>query len=78
MHPGYGFLSENQAFASRLYDIGVEFIGPSSYSIYAMGDKLESKQLAKKIGVHTIPGFSGVIENTDHAVKIGESIRSEI
>jgi propionyl-CoA carboxylase alpha chain len=73
VHPGYGFLSENLTFAAKLCEMNVEFIGPSSYSIYAMGDKIESKRLAKKAGVHIIPGYDGVIEDAKQAVNIGKT-----
>ena len=56
VHPGYGFLSENSAFADALADIGVTFIGPSSSAIALMGDKIKSKKLAKSAGVSTVPG----------------------
>jgi propionyl-CoA carboxylase alpha chain len=74
VHPGYGFLSENTKFAQQLADIGVEFIGPSSYSIESMGDKIQSKLIAKKAGVNVIPGFDGVITDLDHCLKISNEI----
>jgi hypothetical protein len=61
VHPGYGFLSENAAFVKRLEKEGLVFIGPGDHAIHAMGDKIESKLLAQKAGVNTIPGFLGVI-----------------
>src|SRR2546428_661294 len=61
VHPGYGFLSENQAFVAELEKAGVAFIGPPSKAIYSMGDKIESKKLAKEAGVHVIPGYLGEI-----------------
>ncbi|XP_033637498.1 propionyl-CoA carboxylase alpha chain, mitochondrial-like [Asterias rubens] len=68
VHPGYGFLSENKDFAKRLTSEGVVFIGPGTQAIQAMGDKIESKILAKNAGVHTIPGFDGVIKDEEEAV----------
>ncbi|KAJ3242047.1 hypothetical protein HDU78_001540 [Chytriomyces hyalinus] len=74
VHPGYGFLSENSHFVKRLDDEGVVFIGPSSDSMFKMGDKIESKKIAKAAGVHTIPGFQGEVEGLEHAVKIANDI----
>uniref|UniRef100_A0A452DUJ3 Propionyl-CoA carboxylase alpha chain, mitochondrial n=1 Tax=Capra hircus TaxID=9925 RepID=A0A452DUJ3_CAPHI len=62
VHPGYGFLSENKEFAKRLAAEDVIFIGPDTHAIQAMGDKIESKLLAKKAKVNTIPGFDGVVK----------------
>uniref|UniRef100_A0A8B9GCV7 Propionyl-CoA carboxylase alpha chain, mitochondrial n=1 Tax=Amazona collaria TaxID=241587 RepID=A0A8B9GCV7_9PSIT len=62
VHPGYGFLSENREFARRLASEGITFIGPDTHAIQAMGDKIESKLLAKNAKVNTIPGFDGVFE----------------
>ncbi len=74
VHPGYGFLSEKTAFAEALAKIGVAFIGPKPHAITAMGDKIESKKLAKKAGVSTIPGYTDVIDGPEHAVKIARDI----
>jgi len=74
LHPGYGFLSENGAFSKLLADNGITFIGPSAYSIHAMGDKIESKKLAKKSGVITIPGYMGEVKDTAEARKIANEI----
>uniref|UniRef100_A0A8B9KG70 Propionyl-CoA carboxylase subunit alpha n=1 Tax=Astyanax mexicanus TaxID=7994 RepID=A0A8B9KG70_ASTMX len=62
VHPGYGFLSENKEFARRLAADGVSFIGPDTHAIQAMGDKIESKLIAKAAKVNTIPGFDGVVK----------------
>ncbi|MGH0157901.1 UNVERIFIED_CONTAM: hypothetical protein FKN15_051633 [Acipenser sinensis] len=62
VHPGYGFLSENKEFARRLAAEGVTFIGPDTHAIQAMGDKIESKLIAKNAKVNTIPGFDGVVK----------------
>ena len=74
VHPGYGFLSENAAFFDALDAAGVEFIGPETLAIKAMGDKIESKLLAQKAGVSTVPGYTEVIKDTDHAVEIAGKI----
>lgn len=65
IHPGYGFLSENASFAGKVESANVTFIGPSSHSIRAMGDKAESKILMKKAGVPTVPGFEGLESEKD-------------
>ncbi|XP_038127131.1 propionyl-CoA carboxylase alpha chain, mitochondrial [Cyprinodon tularosa] len=74
VHPGYGFLSENKEFAKRLAEEGVTFIGPDTHAIQAMGDKIESKLIAKAAKVNTIPGFDGVVKTADEAVKIAQQI----
>ncbi|MDV7338508.1 acetyl/propionyl/methylcrotonyl-CoA carboxylase subunit alpha [Terasakiella sp. A23] len=74
VHPGYGFLSENAAFFDALDEAGIEFIGPEKLAIQAMGDKIESKLLAQKAGVSTVPGYTEVIKDTDHAVEISNKI----
>ncbi|XP_018432126.1 PREDICTED: propionyl-CoA carboxylase alpha chain, mitochondrial isoform X1 [Nanorana parkeri] len=74
VHPGYGFLSENKEFARRLAAENVTFIGPDTHAIQAMGDKIESKLLAKNAKVNTIPGFDGVVKDADEAVRIAGEI----
>jgi propionyl-CoA carboxylase alpha chain len=74
VHPGYGFLSEREAFARALAQAGIVFIGPNPGAIAAMGDKIESKKAAAKADVSTVPGFLGVIEDERHAVKIADGI----
>ena len=74
VHPGYGFLSERTSFAEQLAAEGIEFIGPPVNAIAAMGDKIESKKLAKAAGVNVVPGFVGEIEDTEHAVRISAEI----
>ncbi|MFM2273497.1 MAG: hypothetical protein RL702_2562 [Pseudomonadota bacterium] len=74
VHPGYGFLSERTSFAEALAAEGIEFIGPPVNAIAAMGDKIESKKLAKEAGVNVVPGFVGEIEDTEHAVRISNEI----
>ncbi|MGE5723373.1 MAG: biotin carboxylase N-terminal domain-containing protein, partial [Sphingomonadales bacterium] len=74
VHPGYGFLSERASFVEALEAEGIAFIGPPASAIAAMGDKIESKKLAKEAGVNVVPGFVGEIANTDHAVRIAGEI----
>lgn len=74
VHPGYGFLSENAAFAEALEKEGVAFMGPPVGAIQAMGDKITSKKLAAEAGVSTVPGHMGLIADADEAVKISGSI----
>ena len=74
VHPGYGFLSERTSFAEALAKEGIAFIGPPVNAIAAMGDKIESKKLAKEAGVNVVPGFVGEIEDTEHAVRISNEI----
>jgi propionyl-CoA carboxylase alpha chain len=74
VHPGYGFLSENAAFAQALEKAGIAFIGPPVGAIQAMGDKITSKKLASEAGVSTVPGHMGLIADADEAVKISASI----
>jgi len=74
IHPGYGFLSENAAFAKRVEEEGIVFIGPKHHSIAAMGDKIASKELAAKANVNTIPGYNNPIESAEQAVGIARDI----
>src|SRR6201987_3951037 len=74
VHPGYGFLSEREAFPRALEKAGIVFIGPNAGAIAAMGDKIESKKAAAKAKVSTVPGHLGVIEDDKHAVKIADEI----
>ncbi len=74
VHPGYGFLSENEAFARRVEEEGITFIGPKHYSIAAMGDKIASKKLAKDARVNTIPGYNEAIGTAEQAVEIAKGI----
>jgi len=74
VHPGYGFLSEREAFAVALKENGIVFIGPNPRAIAAMGDKIESKKFANAANVTTVPGFLGTIENAAHAVEISDQI----
>ncbi|WP_317055107.1 acetyl/propionyl/methylcrotonyl-CoA carboxylase subunit alpha [Roseovarius rhodophyticola] len=74
VHPGYGFLSENPKFAEALEAAGVAFIGPPKTAIEAMGDKITSKKIAQEANVSTVPGYMGLIEDADEAVKISNEI----
>ncbi|MCK1384918.1 acetyl/propionyl/methylcrotonyl-CoA carboxylase subunit alpha [Bradyrhizobium sp. 21] len=74
VHPGYGFLSEREAFPRALEAAGIVFIGPNPGAIAAMGDKIESKKAAAKAKVSTVPGYLGLIEDDKHAVKIADEI----
>ncbi|MDT8992273.1 acetyl/propionyl/methylcrotonyl-CoA carboxylase subunit alpha [Curvibacter sp. APW13] len=74
VHPGYGFLSENEDFARRCEEEGIAFIGPKHYSIAAMGDKIASKKLANEAKVSTIPGYNDAIESAEKAVEIAKGI----
>ena len=74
VHPGYGFLSENEDFARRVEEEGIVFIGPKHYSIAAMGDKIASKKLANEANVSTIPGWNDAIDSPERAVEIARGI----
>src|SRR6516165_9981668 len=74
VHPGYGFLSEREAFPRALKEAGIVFIGPNPDAIAAMGDKIESKKAAARAKVSTVPGYLGIIEDDKHAVRIADEI----
>ncbi|MEZ5853202.1 MAG: acetyl/propionyl/methylcrotonyl-CoA carboxylase subunit alpha [Hyphomicrobiaceae bacterium] len=74
VHPGYGFLSEREAFPTALAKAGIVFIGPNPKAIAAMGDKIESKKAAAKAKVSTVPGYLGEIADPDQAVHIAAEI----
>jgi propionyl-CoA carboxylase alpha chain len=74
VHPGYGFLSEREAFPIALQKAGIVFIGPNPKAIAAMGDKIESKKAAARAKVSTVPGYMGEIDDVKHAIKIAEEI----
>ncbi len=74
VHPGYGFLSENPAFAQALADQGVAFIGPPPGAIEAMGDKIASKKLAQEAGVNSVPGHLEVLADADDAARVSEDL----
>ncbi|WP_420859311.1 acetyl-CoA carboxylase biotin carboxylase subunit [Marivivens marinus] len=74
VHPGYGFLSENSKFAEALSAAGVAFIGPPVGAIESMGDKITSKKIAQEAKVSTVPGYMGLIDDAEEAVKISNEI----
>lgn len=74
VHPGYGFLSENCKFAKALEKEGVVFVGPNSYAVEVMGDKIKSKKIAVDAGVNSVPGYLGVIKDSDDALKIATKV----
>ena len=74
VHPGYGFLSEKAEFQKALAKAGIVFIGPDAFAIHAMGDKIESKKLAQKAGVSTVPGYLHAIADGEEAVKIAQKV----
>jgi propionyl-CoA carboxylase alpha chain len=74
VHPGYGFLSENQTFSQRLEEEGIVFIGPKHDSVAALGDKIASKKVAREARVNTIPGYNDPIDTPDRAVVIAREI----
>ena len=74
VHPGYGFLSENATFCEALEQEGIAFIGPATYAITSMGDKITSKRLAAEAGVNTIPGYTDVVRDADQAAEISAGI----
>jgi acetyl-CoA carboxylase biotin carboxylase subunit len=74
VHPGYGFLSENARFAEILAEHGLHFIGPTAEHIRIMGDKIEAKRTAKRLGIPVVPGSEGGITSDAEAVKIADAI----
>ena len=74
VHPGYGFLSENHLFMSRLEKEDITFIGPSAEPIRVMGDKIESKIFAIEAGVNTVPGYQDIIKTSDEAIEIAKNV----
>ena len=74
VHPGYGFLSENSKFAKVLAQENIVFIGPPATAIEKMGDKITSKKIAQAAGVSTVPGYMGLIEDADSAIRISRNI----
>src|SRR6187401_2617964 len=74
LHPGYGFLSENARFAEILAEHDVHFIGPKPAHIRLMGDKIEAKRTAKRLGIPVVPGSDGAVTPDDDALAIGKAI----
>src|SRR5690606_33552378 len=74
IHPGYGFLAENAAFAELCVKYGIKFIGPTAAQIRAMGDKITAKETMIKAGVPCIPGSDGLVDSLDDAKKIARKI----
>ena len=74
VHPGYGFLSENPAFQKMLQANDVNFIGPNTKAIVAMGDKIESKKIATDAKVNTVPGYLGEVDTIEEVIKISKDI----
>ncbi len=74
IHPGYGFLAENDKFAEMCNDHGIVFIGPSPKAIRSMGDKSTAKETMEAVGVPTVPGSKGLLSNVDEAYKLAEDI----
>ena len=73
-HPGYGFLSESVQFNQTLFDLGIQFVGPNIIAMKSLGDKIESKIIAKSAGISCIPGFEVQIENSKHALDLARRI----
>src|SRR6201990_2613215 len=74
VHPGYGFLSENARFAEILIEHGVQFIGPKPEHIRLMGDKIEAKRTAKRLGIPVVPGSDGAVSSDQEAISIAHAI----
>ena len=74
VHPGYGFLAENAAFAQRCKDEGVVFIGPPPDVIDKMGDKVKARQIMKAAGVPVVPGSDGILTSEEEVLKTMEEI----
>jgi propionyl-CoA carboxylase alpha chain len=74
VHPGYGFLSENPTFVRLLERDGITFVGPKATAIASMGDKIESKRIARESGVNCIPGYDGEVKTVPEAIGIANDI----
>jgi len=74
IHPGFGFLSENASFARMVEEHGIKFIGPSAEHIHTMGDKIEAKITAKKLGIPVVPGSDGEVVDEAEALKVAREI----
>jgi acetyl-CoA carboxylase biotin carboxylase subunit len=75
IHPGYGFLSENEKFSQVCRDYGIKFIGASPEMIASMGDKASAKDTMKKAGVPTIPGSDGLLKSQEEGIKLAQKIK---
>ena len=75
IHPGYGFLSENQEFSKVCHEYGIKFIGPTPEMIRLMGDKSTAKDTMKKAGVPTIPGSDGLLKSVEEGIEIAKKIK---
>ena len=74
IHPGYGFLAENPEFVRKCEESGITFIGPSASIMESMGDKINSKKVAHKVGVGTIPGVEKVIKSVEEAKEVADYV----
>ena len=72
IHPGYGFLSENTEFARKCEEVGIEFIGPSADMMIKLGDKIQSKKVANRVGVPTIPGIEKAVSSEEEALEFAK------
>jgi acetyl/propionyl-CoA carboxylase alpha subunit len=78
VHPGYGFLSENGAFAQALEEAGIIFVGPSPHAMKVMGDKLAAKEAVKRFGVPLVPGTEGAVKGLEEAIAVAKTIKFPI
>jgi acetyl-CoA carboxylase biotin carboxylase subunit len=74
IHPGYGFLSENEQFAEIVASCGIKFVGPSANAIRQIGDKASAKAIARKAGVPVVEGSEGIVENLEEGLKVAKAI----
>ncbi len=74
IHPGYGFLAENDRFAEMCRDHGITFVGPSPHAIRSMGDKATAKSTMQRVGVPTVPGSEGLLSNPEEAAALAEQM----
>ncbi len=74
IHPGYGFLAENAAFAQLCQDAGITFIGPSPQALELLGDKIQARELAKQVGVPVVPGTDGPVKTLEEGLKFTNSV----
>lgn len=74
IHPGYGFLAENEKFAEMVEKCNIKFIGPSSEVIHQLGNKIEAKRLAREAGIPVVEGSDGVVENLETAIKVAKRV----